>query len=62
VDNFVKNPANKPATDAFRGRLAGLPVFSAAHSALKSMHCTASRGLSGIGDNNSSNGAACGHV
>jgi hypothetical protein len=58
----VKNPANKRATRAFRAALAGMPDFSALQSALKSRHCTESPDLSGIGDNTSSNGAACGHV
>jgi hypothetical protein len=62
VDNFVKNPANKIASDAFRAGFAGLPVFSAVQSALKSRHSAENPGLSGIGDSNSSNGAACGHV
>jgi len=62
VDNFVKNPSNKRLSRAFRAALAGMPDFSASHSALKSRHCAATDGLSGIGDNNPSNDAACGHI
>jgi hypothetical protein len=62
VDNFVKNPSNKRPSRAFRAGLAGMPDFSAPQSALKSRHCAASNGLSGIDDSNPSNGAACGHI
>jgi hypothetical protein len=62
VDIFVKNPAHKPRNPTISGLFDRLMKNWAAQSALESRPCAAGHGLSGFGDNNPSNGAACGHV
>jgi hypothetical protein len=62
VDIFVKNPANKPRRPSVSALFDGLMKNWAAQSALESRHCAAGLVVSGIGDNNPSIGAACGHI